>query len=90
MGTSREYQRLASASGLRVSSYEDLSAQVRKTWRICIRRVVTTLIFSRLGWQFVLGPKSGNSGFVFTVARILAAYYCGVMNYGLFVLEKPA
>ena len=89
MGTVEEYQLLATDAGLTVVSYEDLTRQVRKTWVICLWRVLRTLLLSPVGWRFLFSAKSRHAVFIFTVARILVAYYTGAMVYGLLVLEKP-
>jgi tocopherol O-methyltransferase len=90
MGDAGDYRQLAEAAGLNVLSCEDLTRQVRRTWRICLGRVAHYLTCTRDGWRFLLGAKSRHAVFAVTVARILAAYYSGAMKYGLFVLEKPA
>jgi len=89
MGTPSEYTALAEAAGLRVLKYEDVTRQVRRTWRICLRRVVTCLLFTPTGWRFLLSAKSRHAIFVLSVARILIAYYTGSMKYGVFEFEKP-
>ncbi|MEK6248405.1 MAG: methyltransferase domain-containing protein, partial [Planctomycetales bacterium] len=90
MGTSLDYQRLVADAGLRLIRVEDLSRQVRKTWRVCIGKVAQTILFSPVGWRFLFTTRSSHTVFVSTLTRILAAYYCGAMKYGQFVMEKPA
>lgn len=90
MGTSGEYTELAEAAQMRLVCYEDLTSRVRKTWMICLWRVIGFTFFSRAGWRFLFSAKSRHAVFIFSVARILIAYYTGSMKYGVFEFEKPA
>ncbi|MEZ6086851.1 MAG: hypothetical protein R3C05_02215 [Pirellulaceae bacterium] len=76
MGTPTDYHRLAEAAGLRVTAYEDITPQVRKTWAICLWRVLTFVFFSRR-MAILVVRQSRHAVFVFSVARILIAYYVG-------------
>ena len=89
MGTPSEYTALAEAAGLRVARFEDVTRKVRRTWRICLRRVIVFLLFTPAGWRFLLTAKSRHAIFVLSVARILIAYYVGSMKYGVFEFDKP-
>ncbi|MBL7038159.1 MAG: class I SAM-dependent methyltransferase [Pirellulaceae bacterium] len=88
MGTEREYVQLLQDVGLHLVEFQDLSLSVRKTWRICARRVLALLLTSRDAWRFLLKRQSADSIFLVTVWRILMAYRTGAMRYGLFVMEK--
>ncbi len=90
MGTESDYAEMIESAGLELVRFDDLSRQVRKTWRICARRVLWGLCTRPSYWRFLWLRKSTHSVFLFSVYRILAAYYLGAMRYGLFVLEKPA
>ena len=90
MGTPSDYIAMAEAAGLKVVSHEDVTRKVRRTWRICLRRMITYLFFSAAGWRFLFSAKSRHAIFALSVARILIAYYTGSMKYGIFVFEKPA
>lgn len=89
MGTLDEYKQMAEQAGLKVVYTDDLSLAVSRTWSICFRRVIYSLLFTRDGWQFLFGTRSRHFVFVFTVARILMAYANGSMKYGFLVFEKP-
>ena len=88
MGTEREYARILQTAGLHLIEFQDLSKSVRKTWRICARRVLVLLLTSKDAWRFLLQRQSADSVFLVTVWRILMAYQTGAMRYGLFVMEK--
>jgi len=40
MGTESDYRKWFSNAGFVLESFEDVSAQVRKTWTICVRRLL--------------------------------------------------
>ena len=90
MGSAEDYQQMIANAGLTLVRYEELSRQVRKTWWICARRLVGKLLTSGKYIKALFDPKNGNRVFAITLFRILLAYYTGAMQYGLFVLEKPA
>ncbi len=88
MGNRDEYQELATQAGLHVAQFEDLSSQVRKTWQICSRRVLTHVATRPDAWWFVVRRRSSSWVFLFSVWRIRMAYRTRAMRYGLFVLDK--
>ena len=89
MGTRDEYAEMISTAGLELLDYRDMSREVRKTWRICGRRVWWGLCTRPGYWKFLWQRKSSHSIFLVSVYRILAAYYVGAMRYGLFQVKKP-
>ena len=89
MGKRSEYEELAREAGLQPVGFQDLTQQVRKTWRICSRRVFTHMMTRPDAWWYVIKRKSSSWVFLFSVWRIRMAYRTGAMRYGLFVLEKP-
>ena len=90
MGTRTDYAALIQAAGLRLERFEDLSQRVMKTWQICQRRVLRTLLTSPSMWWFLIRRKSSHAIFLLTVRRIQRAYLTGAMRYGIFVLESPS
>ena len=44
MGAESEYRKWLSDAGLVLESFEDVSARVRKTWTICVRRLLLNLL----------------------------------------------
>lgn len=89
MGTRGDYFEMINEAGLCLSSFQDLSPRVRKTWSICARRAGIFVLTSPEAWRFLLGKRRKNGIFLATIPRILLAYRTGAMRYGLFVLRKP-
>src|SRR5690606_10368593 len=88
MGTESEYRTWMADAGFRELGFEDLTAQVRRTWTLCVRRVAARLLHDREAWRLILAGHS-DAVFVLTVARIALAYRTGAMRYGLFHGRKP-
>jgi len=89
MGTESDYRELARRAGFRVAGFEDLSRQVRRTWRICARRLAGKLATDRAYRRFLMDCRSRNRGFALSLARIAVAYRTGSMRYGLLTADKP-
>ena len=89
MGSRADYEDLASRAGLVPISYEDISRRVRRTWGICLRRLVACLATDRAIRRLVLSPATGSRGFVLSLPRLMVALRTGAMRYGVFVWEKP-
>jgi len=90
MGSADDYRAMIAATGLKLMEYAEMSRQVRKTWWICARRLLGKLVTSSKYRRALFDANNGNRVFAITLFRILAAYYTGAMQYGLFVLEKAA
>lgn len=88
MGEEEEYLELARRAGLIPFAALDLSRQVRRTWSICLRRLMVRLATRPRYARFVLDPRSRNRVFALTLPRLLLAYRTGAMRYGLLVFEK--
>ena len=89
MASESEYREMIASSSLELESFEDLTQQVAKTWRICLRRLAGALLVKPSYWRFLASRESRHSVFLFTLLRILRAYRCGAMRYGMFVITKP-
>ena len=89
MGSEQDYRDFAARAGFRVTAFEDLSRQVRRTWAICARRVAAKLATDRAYRGFLLDSRSKNRIFVLSLVRLLVAYRTGAMRYGLLVAERP-
>ena len=89
MGSESDYRDLARRAGFRVTGFEDLSRQVRRTWTICARRVAAKLVTDPAYRDFLLDGRSRNRAFAMSLARLVLAYRTGSMRYGLLVAEKP-
>lgn len=89
MGTQPDYERFFAAAGLVGVSFEDLSAQVKKTWPICAGRFFLELCRQPRYAQFLFNRHAPNRIFALTIFRIWLAYQTGSMRYGIFVGHKP-
>ena len=83
LGTAEDYRGWLEDAGLRVRTFDDLTAQVARTWEICLGRVRR----SAVGW---FAPLAGRSmtRFLAHFTTLLNGYRSGAMRYGLFVAEK--
>lgn len=89
MGSAAEYRELAAKAGFRIESFEDLSEKVRKTWRICLQRLLARVFVDPSYLRYVLDSSMKERIFAVTVFRIMAAYRLGTMRYGLLIAQKP-
>jgi tocopherol O-methyltransferase len=89
MGSESEYRAMMEAAGLTVTSFEDLTLQVRRTWRLCAIGAVKAILTQRATRAFLLDPTNRDRSFAATVLRILLAYRTGAMRYGLFIAQRP-
>lgn len=89
MGTGADYDAMAAAAGFVVADAEDISAQVSKTWWICLRRVLRRLATTPRYWRFLLDQRAHNRVFLFTLPRLIAAYWTGAMRYSVRVYQRP-
>jgi len=89
MGSAEEYRAFASEAGFQIERFDDLSRNVSKTWRICIRRMLGKVFVDRSYLRYVFDPAMKERIFALTVFRILAAYRLGAMRYGLLIARKP-
>ncbi len=89
MGTEEDYQALAEAAGFEAVASDDISAKVRRTWSICIRRSVAKLASDRRYRAFLLAPGPQNKAFALTLFLIFGAYATGAMRYCVLTYRKP-
>ena len=89
IGSEEEYRQFIVDSGLTVERFEDWTRRVRKTWRVCVRRLLGRLLTSRRYWTALFDRHNGNRIFAVTLFRILLASHIGAMRYGFLVLRKP-
>ncbi len=88
MGTEEDYRTLATAAGFSVIASQDISANVRRTWPICIRRSVSKLLSDRRYRAFLLSKSTQNKAFAATLFLISAAYFTGAMRYCVMTCRK--
>jgi len=84
-----EYPRLLEQAGFADVTFEDLSAAVARTWTVCLRRLAWKFVSDARYLRYMLCSTSEERGFLATMFRIMAAYACGAMRYGLFVGLRP-
>ena len=88
MGTESDYRKWFSNAGLVLESFEDVSAQVRKTWTICVRRLLLHLLRQPGYLRFLFNSRAHNRIFAVTISRIWLAYTFGIMRYGIFTARR--
>ena len=86
MGTREEYQGWAEQAGFLPLEYRDLSRQVARTWTICARRFAGAMLTDRDTRGRVLAAR--NRLFALSLPRLILAYRCGAMRYGVFAWRK--
>lgn len=89
LGSELEYRRSFAEAGLRIERFEELAASVKKTWPICMGRVVAKVCSDSRYGRFLLNTRKHNRVFVLTMFRIWIAYTTGTMRYGVFTAFKP-
>jgi len=89
MGTEEEYRALFAEAGFELTHFEDVSAQVRRTWSYCIGAGLAALARDARYREFVLDRGQPNRIFAVTLFRLWAAYRTGAMRYGIFAARRP-
>jgi tocopherol O-methyltransferase len=88
MGSETEYRTMMQGAGLVVTSFEDLTPSVWRTWWLCLVRAGKGVLTEKSYRAFLLDPANGDRLFAVTLLRILIAYRTGAMRYGLFAARK--
>lgn len=88
MGTRSEYVAMAEAAGFGCTDYEDVSAQVARTWTICLGRFLAALPRDRDIRRQAMTAR--NRAFALSVPRLMLAYRTGAMRYGVFTFTARA
>ena len=89
MGSRADYEDLASRAGFVLTSYEDISRGVRRTWGICMRRLALRLVTDRAVRRLALSSTTQSRSFVLSLPRLDVALRTGAMRYGVLVWDKP-
>lgn len=89
MGSRADYEGLAEAAGFRLAGYEDISRDVRKTWSICLRRLLAGLVTDAELRRLATNSATRSRDFILSLPRLIWALRSGAMRYGVFVWEKP-
>jgi tocopherol O-methyltransferase len=89
MGSRADYEALAADEGFRLLGYDDISREVRRTWTICLQRLVGHVFSDRDIRRLALSRSTRNREFILSLPRLILALHNGAMRYGVFVWEKP-
>lgn len=87
LGSASDYRHLMTEAGFQNIDYEDLTANVRKTWTICCWRMIRELK-NREFRDFLFKQKPEDRVFAKTLFRILLAYRTKSLQYGIFSMSK--
>jgi tocopherol O-methyltransferase len=88
MGTESDYRRFLESAGFMIERVDDVSAQVKKTWPICVGRFLVRLLREPRYARFLFSQHRRNRIFALTIFRIWIAYNTGAMRYGIFTAQK--
>ena len=88
MGDEADYRMMAETAGFRVELVSDISDRVRRTWSICLWRVLGKVVTEARYRRFLLERSAENRVFALTLGRLLLAYRTRSMRYCLLVLRK--
>jgi tocopherol O-methyltransferase len=88
MGIREEYESMGRVAGFRLAQFDDISRQVRRTWSICMRRLLCRFATDRDYQKLVANRNTRNRSFALTIPRLILAYRTGAMRYGVFTFER--
>jgi len=88
LGTETECRALMRDAGFQLTSFQDLSRRVKRTWVVSSRRLVGSLIRNAEHRRALLDRRLTNRRFALTVFRIRMAYAVRAMRYGVFAGRK--
>jgi tocopherol O-methyltransferase len=85
MGDQWDYRTMADAAGFACVDYRDVSAQVARTWTICLNRFLAAMITDGAIRRAVRHAR--NRRFALSLPRLIWAYRTGAMRYGIFTFR---
>jgi tocopherol O-methyltransferase len=88
METVAEHERLGRAAGLDMIGFRDVSLVVKKTWPICLGRMLKTIVREPAQSRALIRECGPNRVFAVTLLRIWLAYEVGAMRYGILTFQK--
>ncbi len=88
LGTASEYLKLIEETGFSSSAYQDVTKRVKKTWTLCLQRLLGKLLTDSKYARFLIKDPSRNKMFVQSLLRIRLAYETRSMRYGIFSIVK--
>jgi tocopherol O-methyltransferase len=89
MGSRADYRELAARAGFALVSDDDISRDVRRTWGVCLRRLLGRLVTDPEIRRLVTSPATRNRSFALSLPRLVVALRTGAMRYGVLVWDKP-
>lgn len=87
MGSRADYVDLAARAGFVLADYQDISRQVRRTWSICLIRLLKGMAIDPEIRRLALGGTTQSRDFMFSLPRLIIALRTGAMRYGIFQWE---
>lgn len=89
MGSRADYEAMAAVAGFRLAGYDDISRNVRKTWGICLRRLLAGMVTDPELRRLAMSSATRSRDFILSLPRLMWALRGGAMRYGVFVWERP-
>lgn len=89
MGSREDYAALAAQAGFEAIRFDDIGQAVRRTWSICVRRLIGKLASDPYYRRLILSHRTRNRSFILSLPRLMLALRTGAMRYGIFVWRKP-
>jgi len=90
LGTARECGEWIEGAGLVPLRFDDVSANVARTWTVCLGRLARHIAFDARYRRYLRDATATDRAFVPAMVRIRAAYATGAMRCGIFTAERPA
>lgn len=88
MGSVADYEELATQAGFTLERYDDITAQVRRTWSICLRRMIGKFVTDGEIRRLAFSQRTRSRDFILSLPRLIWAMRTGAMRYGVFVWSK--
>jgi tocopherol O-methyltransferase len=88
--TAGAFDDLLRDAGFTRVAHEDLTGKVRRTWAVCLRRLVHRALTDGRYWRYGVGAGNRERVFLAAMLRIQVAFALGAMRYGLFVGKVSA
>ncbi len=88
LASATEFRGMLESAGFGAVKFSDLTRSVRKTWSLCVLRVIKRFFTDPTFRRLLLDPHFTNRVFAKTVFRIWLAYRIGSMRYGYFSARK--
>lgn len=87
--TATDLYRMTARAGLSIRRLDDVTAQVRHTWTVVLRRFLHALVTDATVLRTLCDVSESERVFARTLLRVWLAQYLGVLRYGWLVAEKP-